>query len=108
VVSSSILTLFCYSKKPCRYYRSGDGACPFGNKCFYLHALPTGESIDVGPPPRRPRRQNADGSEPQVVIDLLHGVRERIVFADVQILIINRPSNLLVHLINCNNIAIEL
>lgn len=40
------------SKKPCRYYRSGEGQCPFGNKCFYLHALPDGTVVDVGPPRR--------------------------------------------------------
>ncbi|CAL8117437.1 unnamed protein product [Orchesella dallaii] len=40
------------SKKPCRYYRNGEGQCPFGNKCFYLHALPNGTVVDVGPPRR--------------------------------------------------------
>ncbi|CAL8142429.1 unnamed protein product [Orchesella dallaii] len=46
----------CYKialrQKPCRYYRNGEGQCPFGNKCFYLHALTTGQVVDVGPPRR--------------------------------------------------------
>lgn len=41
------------SKQDCKYFRKGAGECPFGNKCFYLHALPNGEKFDVGPPPRR-------------------------------------------------------
>ncbi|ODM92718.1 putative E3 ubiquitin-protein ligase makorin-1 [Orchesella cincta] len=44
--------LLALSKKPCRYYRNGEGQCPFGNKCFYLHALPNGTVVDVGPPRR--------------------------------------------------------
>jgi len=50
------------SKKACRYYRNGGGQCPFGNKCFYLHALSNGQVVDVGPPRRQPRRQNASGT----------------------------------------------
>ena len=23
--------------KPCTYFKQGDGVCPFGNSCFYLH-----------------------------------------------------------------------
>ncbi|XP_063845141.1 E3 ubiquitin-protein ligase makorin-2-like [Scylla paramamosain] len=48
------------SDKPCKYFKQGEGQCPFGNKCFYLHALPDGTKKDVGPPRRR-RRFNADG-----------------------------------------------
>jgi len=51
------------SKKPCRYYKSGSGECPFGNKCFYLHALPNGTKVDVGPPRRKPKRIQIDGQE---------------------------------------------
>ncbi|KRT80799.1 zinc finger protein [Oryctes borbonicus] len=39
------------SKKDCKYFRKGVGSCPFGNKCFYLHALNDGTKVDVGPPP---------------------------------------------------------
>lgn len=39
------------SRKDCKYFRKGSGSCPFGNKCFYLHALNNGTKIDVGPPP---------------------------------------------------------
>lgn len=46
--------------KDCKYFKSGRGKCPFGNKCFYLHAYPDGTKADVGPPLRQ-RRHNADG-----------------------------------------------
>lgn len=49
------------SRKDCKYFKQGRGKCPFGNKCFYLHALPDGTKTDVGPPPRQPRRQNHEG-----------------------------------------------
>jgi len=49
------------SNKACRYYRTGAGTCPFGNKCFYLHALPNGTKVDVGPPPKKPRKENGNG-----------------------------------------------
>ncbi|XP_001606052.2 probable E3 ubiquitin-protein ligase makorin-1 isoform X1 [Nasonia vitripennis] len=47
------------STKDCKYFNKGRGKCPFGNKCFYLHALPDGTKTDVGPPVRQQRR-NAD------------------------------------------------
>lgn len=49
------------SQKDCKYFKQGRGKCPFGNKCFYLHALPDGTKTDVGPPPRQTRRQTHDG-----------------------------------------------
>ncbi|XP_071549728.1 E3 ubiquitin-protein ligase makorin-2 [Panulirus ornatus] len=55
------------SDKPCKYFKQGEGQCPFGNKCFYLHALPDGTKKDVGPPRRR-RRFNAEG-ELQLYLD---------------------------------------
>ncbi|XP_026290271.1 probable E3 ubiquitin-protein ligase makorin-1 isoform X1 [Frankliniella occidentalis] len=48
------------SNKQCKYFKQGRGKCPFGNKCFYLHALTDGTKVDTGPPIRR-HRQNADG-----------------------------------------------
>lgn len=48
-----------YSTKDCKYFNKGRGKCPFGNKCFYLHALPDGTKTDVGPPVRQ-RRADAD------------------------------------------------
>ncbi|KAJ1530609.1 hypothetical protein ONE63_005489 [Megalurothrips usitatus] len=48
------------SNKQCKYFKQGRGKCPFGNKCFYLHAYPDGTKVDTGPPIRR-HRQNADG-----------------------------------------------
>ncbi|XP_039964372.1 probable E3 ubiquitin-protein ligase makorin-1 isoform X1 [Bactrocera tryoni] len=38
--------------KDCKYFKKGDGKCPFGNKCFYKHALPNGDLVDVGCPKR--------------------------------------------------------
>lgn len=48
-------------KKECKYFNKGEGTCPFGNKCFYRHALADGTIKDVGPPRRR-RRMGADGA----------------------------------------------
>lgn len=48
------------STKDCKYFNKGRGKCPFGNKCFYLHALPDGTKTDVGPPVRQ--RRNADAN----------------------------------------------
>lgn len=44
------------AQKACKYFKQGRGVCPFGNKCFYLHALPDGTKTDVGPPRRRNNR----------------------------------------------------
>ncbi|XP_011196716.1 probable E3 ubiquitin-protein ligase makorin-1 [Zeugodacus cucurbitae] len=38
--------------KDCKYFKKGSGKCPFGNKCFYKHALPNGDLVDVGCPKR--------------------------------------------------------
>lgn len=54
--------------KECKYFRRGEGECPFGNKCFYRHASADGIDVDVGPP-QRVRRQNADGE--QTLVDRL-------------------------------------
>jgi len=45
------------SSKACKYFNQGRGECPFGNKCFYLHALPDGTKADVGPPQGKHRRR---------------------------------------------------
>ncbi|XP_021922464.1 probable E3 ubiquitin-protein ligase makorin-1 isoform X2 [Zootermopsis nevadensis] len=55
------------SVKDCKYFKSGRGKCPFGNKCFYLHAYPDGTKADVGPPVRQ-RRHSADIDVLQQVI----------------------------------------
>lgn len=62
------IVLFILSAKPCKYFKQGEGQCPFGNKCFYLHALPDGTRKDVGPPKRK-RRFDAEG-ELQVYLDV--------------------------------------
>uniref|UniRef100_A0A182MV24 RING-type E3 ubiquitin transferase n=1 Tax=Anopheles culicifacies TaxID=139723 RepID=A0A182MV24_9DIPT len=37
----------------CMHFKKGTANCPFGNKCFYRHALPSGELVDLGAPSRR-------------------------------------------------------
>lgn len=49
-------------QKECKYFNKGSGECPFGNKCFYQHADKDGRVVDVGPPKKPIRRQNADGN----------------------------------------------
>lgn len=48
------------SSKDCKYFNKGQGKCPFGNKCFYLHALPDGTKTDVGPPARQAGNGDVD------------------------------------------------
>lgn len=57
-------------KIDCRYFRKGRGKCPFGNICLYLHALPNGKRLDVGPPKPR-RRRTSNNIEIEVVHDML-------------------------------------
>ena len=44
----------------CKFFKRGDGLCPFGSKCFYLHVDKHGQPIQLGPPRRR-QRINARG-----------------------------------------------
>ncbi|XP_073843133.1 makorin 1 [Musca autumnalis] len=53
--------------KDCKYFKKGDGKCPFGNKCFYKHALPNGDLVDVGCP-KRTRKIHRSNNE---IINLL-------------------------------------
>ncbi|KAM7356027.1 makorin 1 [Cochliomyia hominivorax] len=53
--------------KDCKYFKKGDGKCPFGNKCFYKHALPNGDLVDVGCP-KKARKLHRSNNE---VINLL-------------------------------------
>ncbi|KAH8419642.1 hypothetical protein KR222_011657 [Zaprionus bogoriensis] len=52
--------------KDCKYFKKGEGKCPFGNKCFYKHALPNGKIVDVGLP-KRARKLHSQNE----LIDLL-------------------------------------
>jgi hypothetical protein len=60
------------STKPCKYFKQGQGECPFAGACFYLHAYPDGRKAEM-PPPRQRRRQNHDGELEtlRVLIDIL-------------------------------------
>ena len=49
------------------YSFKGDGKCPFGNKCFYKHALPNGDLVDVGCP-KKARKMLRSNNE---IINLL-------------------------------------
>lgn len=44
----------------CKYFKRGDGSCPFGNKCFYLHQYKDGRNADL-PDPAKRRRFNRYG-----------------------------------------------
>ncbi|CAF1221908.1 unnamed protein product [Rotaria sordida] len=44
----------------CKFFKRGDGLCPFGSKCFYLHVDKNGQPVQLGPPRRR-QRINAQG-----------------------------------------------
>ncbi|UJR25696.1 hypothetical protein I4U23_007047 [Adineta vaga] len=41
----------------CKLFKRGDGVCPFGSKCFYLHVDKRGRYVQLAPPRRR-RRSN--------------------------------------------------
>ncbi len=45
----------------CKYFKRGDGNCPFGNKCFYLHQYKDGRLADL-PDPTKRRRFNRFGN----------------------------------------------
>ncbi|XP_055342855.1 probable E3 ubiquitin-protein ligase makorin-1 [Paramacrobiotus metropolitanus] len=42
-------------KRPCKHYNQGRGTCPFGGKCWFLHALPDGTPVTLPDP--KPRRR---------------------------------------------------
>lgn len=54
-----------YRSKDCKYFNKGRSKCPFGKKCFYLHATPDGTKVEIDSPVRH--RRNADAE-----IDILH------------------------------------
>ncbi|KAK2582594.1 hypothetical protein KPH14_004882 [Odynerus spinipes] len=73
------------STKDCKYFDKGRGKCPFGNKCFYLHALPDGTKTDVGPPVRQRRNADADHDIIQQLIlwDFLEDRDDQWMYIDV-------------------------
>jgi hypothetical protein len=52
--------LFLNRQIHCKFFKRGEGLCPFGSKCFYLHVDKHGQPIQLGPPRRR-QRINARG-----------------------------------------------
>lgn len=49
------------SDKHCKYFKNGEGKCPFGNKCFYKHVDKFDQKVDVGDPKKYVRRYNRNG-----------------------------------------------
>lgn len=47
-------------KTACKYFKQGDGQCPFGSKCFYLHQNRDGTLASL-PEPQRRHRINRSG-----------------------------------------------
>jgi len=47
--------LLFFRKIHCKFFKRGDGLCPFGSKCFYLHVDKRGQYVQLGPPRRRQR-----------------------------------------------------
>lgn len=47
----------------CKYFKQGDGRCPFGNKCFYLHKNKDGTLAQLPDPTRRLRYNRSGGVE---------------------------------------------
>lgn len=44
----------------CKYFKQGDGECPFGSKCFYLHRYHDGTKAEL-PEPKKRHRFNQNG-----------------------------------------------
>ena len=44
-----------FRKIHCKFFKRGEGLCPFGSKCFYLHVDKHGQHVQLGPPRRRQR-----------------------------------------------------
>jgi E3 ubiquitin-protein ligase makorin len=70
---------FClFSRKiHCKFFKRGDGLCPFGSKCFYLHVDKRGQPVDLGPPRRRQRlnmRSNLESLTDIFMLSLLSPV----------------------------------
>ena len=54
-------SFYMHSRKiHCKFFKHGDGLCPFGSKCFYLHVDKNGRHVQLDPPRRR-RRLNGQG-----------------------------------------------
>uniref|UniRef100_A0A182UQ21 RING-type E3 ubiquitin transferase n=1 Tax=Anopheles merus TaxID=30066 RepID=A0A182UQ21_ANOME len=49
----------------CKHFGKGAGVCPFGSKCFYRHALPSGELVAKSKPNRKARRKRWPAAEPE-------------------------------------------
>ncbi|XP_074605257.1 E3 ubiquitin-protein ligase makorin-1-like [Brevipalpus obovatus] len=50
------------SQKPCKYFKQGQGQCPFAGACFYLHAYPDGRKAEEPPPTLRRRGNHSNNS----------------------------------------------
>ncbi|XP_015905846.2 probable E3 ubiquitin-protein ligase makorin-1 [Parasteatoda tepidariorum] len=57
--------------KHCKYFSKGEGDCPFGNRCFYLHALSDGTVVELPAPTRQNRRRQNRNREDQLLEELI-------------------------------------
>ena len=55
-----MIFFFFQRQTQCKYFNRGEGNCPFGNKCFYLHQNKDGSLVNL-PDPTRRRRFNRFG-----------------------------------------------
>ena len=81
VICSSCHSIFYgYRQIDCKYFKKGEGDCPFNDICFYRHVYPDGRV--ASPKPRRRRMcRNADAElvrmEHLVLWNMLEEVEER-------------------------------
>jgi hypothetical protein len=59
-LSTIIIILFYPRLIHCKFFKRGDGTCPFGSHCFYLHVDKHGQAVQLAAPRRR-QRLNARG-----------------------------------------------
>lgn len=53
-----VCSCFLSRKIHCKFFKRGEGLCPFGSKCFYLHVDKQGQRVELAPPHRRRQRIN--------------------------------------------------
>lgn len=63
-----------FRKIHCKFFKRGDGLCPFGSKCFYLHVDKQGQRVELGPPNRRRQRFNLENISDVFLLSLFSPV----------------------------------
>lgn len=49
------------SKQHCKYFKQGQGKCPFEGACFYKHEYPDGRKAELPMPSERRRIKGGNG-----------------------------------------------